>query len=280
MATIYARSVMVPVCYETLTDDINAATEVLETAGFVVQGLEARNFLDSTGISRQVVLVNAVERHLMPGGVLYPVSDLAKYGVGYVRHTGVSSDGETVTVQGRVYEYDTGGAVAPGSILVDISGGNSATQSATALAAAVNGDAGAVVQARASGSVVTLVGKSAVTAFTLAETLANGVVSGAAMVGGAAVGDRYLGFVQYTATAADVLTWAASGEVPIACVDDPGTAPRAFVVQVVDASGGLSSPAGVSANVVRVNANNYAVVVEDPLAVMNATDVIYCGLLA
>ena len=209
MATTKARTVTVPIPSLDSADTlINAAVETLEAAGFVAQSVQLQTEVDPVGNERRVALIHLVHEHFVPGGVLYPTSAEDRYGVGYVRFSGVTADGETVTINGRVYEFDTGGAVAPGSVLVDISGGNSATQSATALAAAITGDAGAVVDALVDtlGRTVLLVGKSATTAFTLAETLGNGVVSGATMPGGAAADDRYRVFGSYNVAAAEVVT--------------------------------------------------------------------------
>lgn len=283
MATTKARTVTVPIPSLDSADAlINAAVETLEASGFVAQSVEIQTETDPVGNQRRIALIHLVHEHFVPGGVLFPVSAEDRYGIGYVRFSGVTADGETVTINGRVYEFDTGGAVAPGSVLVDISGGNSATQSATALAAAITGDGGAVVDALVdtAGTVVLLVGKSAVTAFTLAETLGNGVVSGATMPGGVAAADRYLAAGEYTVTAADVLTWAAGGEVPVLCMDDPGIAPTQHTMQWVDSTGGFGSNLGLTARVARVNANNYAVLVSDPLAVLSATDVIRSSMLA
>ncbi len=206
----------------------------------------------------------------------------AQYAVGYIRHTGVSADTETVTIDGRIYEYDTDGAIT-GDVVVDISGGNSATQSAAALAAAINGDSAAVVEAYVAPDTVTvvLVGKAAVTAFALATTVANSVISAAAMVGGRAAGDRYLAVGRYTVTARNVTDWAASGWVPIGCIDDPGSAPELlFDPQIIDSTGAIHSSATVLARVVRVNANNYAVIVSDPVGSIAAGEFIRWAVIA
>lgn len=201
--------------------------------------------------------------------------------VGYVRHTGVSSDGETVTINGRVYEYDTGGVIT-GDVLVDISGGNSAAQSATALAAAINTDSGADVEAlvAADTTTVILVGRTAETAFALAETLANGSVSAATMAGGRAAADRQHACGSYVVTAADVATWAAGGEVALGCMDDPGSAPTPEYLQPENAAGSLYSPAMLARRVVRVNADNYVLLLADPAAVLAAGDIVRWGMIA
>jgi hypothetical protein len=60
------------------------------------------------------------------------------------------SDGETVTIGARVYEFDTAiapGAITPGRVRVDVSGGASAPAAVTALVAAITGDVLATVTA-------------------------------------------------------------------------------------------------------------------------------------
>uniref|UniRef100_A0A6H1ZN17 Uncharacterized protein n=1 Tax=viral metagenome TaxID=1070528 RepID=A0A6H1ZN17_9ZZZZ len=282
MATVYSRTSVVYVKLATLAADINTAIETLEVSDFVLQGTEFRDVLDAAGVSHKIVLLHAIERHLLPGGVIFPVSAEDRYSVGYVRFSGVTADAQTVTIQGRVYEFDIGGAVAPGSVAVDISGGASATQSVTALVAAINGDAGASVEALAdtAGACCVLIGKAAVTAFTLATTCINGVVSGAAMVGGVAAGDRFFVEGSYTVTAADVTAWAAGDEVPILGMDDPGATPDIGYVQVMDATGGFGALPGLVARVAQIDANNWVLLLADPLVTLAATDVIRSRMIA
>jgi hypothetical protein len=91
---------------------------------------------------------------------------------GTLTFTGTTADGETVTIGGRVYEFDTNGSITAGRVSVDISGGNSASQSVTALVAAINADASAVVTA-ADGAGDTVV----VTAITTDATTGNAIGS-------------------------------------------------------------------------------------------------------
>lgn len=287
MATIYSRTVTVAIPdIDREATVINAAIEVLEAAGFVATEVVVEQD-ERLGVVRRVARIHTMERHLLPGGVIYPVSDGGQYSIAYVRFTGNSSDAEVVRINGRVYEFDTGGAVAVGSVPVDISGGASAAQSATALALAITTDAGAVVDALVdvSGVAVTLVAKAAITAFTLTETLANGVVSGATFSVGVVAGNRYVAARTHLVSAADVLAWAAGCEVPILCLPNPGSAPQQTTVQA------RSGPAAVPPNsfyamalqearVAQVNADNYALLYRDPIALLVAGDLIACGLIA
>ncbi len=193
--------------------------------------------------------------------------------VGYVRHTGASADTETVTINGRVYEYDTGGAIT-GDVAVDISGGNSAAQSATALALAINTDTGADVDALVAtdGTTVILVARTAATAFSLAETLGNGSVSAATMIAGLDAADRLVVFGRYVVTAADVAQLATGGEIVVGCLEDPGSTPELVNLLAADAAGSFYSVANLGFRLARVNTNNYALLLRDPGAVLAATD--------
>lgn len=60
---------------------------------------------------------------------------------GTITFTGTVSDGELVTIGDDVYEFDTGDGVAEGNILVDVSGGQTASDAVTALNTAINANA-------------------------------------------------------------------------------------------------------------------------------------------
>lgn len=285
MATTKARVAEIPIPRLWDADDsINSAIETLETAGFVAQTINFERRLNDIGEEQSVAIIHSIHEDYVPGGATDPLHHWPQYSVGYLRFSGVSSDAETVTVQGRVYEFDTGGAVAPGSVLVDISGGASAAQSVAAFVAAVNADSGASVEALAdsAGTSAILIGKAATTAFTLATTCANGVVSGAAMADGRAQADRYFSFSQHPLTAADITALAAGNEVPVCGMDDPGSTPVLRYVQVMSSAGSFYSMAGLTARVARINANNYAILLSDPLALalLSATDVVRSEMIA
>jgi phage tail sheath gpL-like len=57
------------------------------------------------------------------------------------------SDGETVTIGGAVYEFDTDGTTAEGNIAVDVSQGFTASDAVTALVAAIEANEDSVVTA-------------------------------------------------------------------------------------------------------------------------------------
>jgi hypothetical protein len=64
-----------------------------------------------------------------------PIAPVAATGT--LTFIGAVSDGETVTIGGDVYEFDTDEKVEAGNILVDISGGATAPDAVTALVAAI-----------------------------------------------------------------------------------------------------------------------------------------------
>jgi len=64
-----------------------------------------------------------------------PVDAVAATGA--LTFTGVVSDGEVVVIGADTYEFDTDAAVTAGNILVDVSGGATASDAVTALAASI-----------------------------------------------------------------------------------------------------------------------------------------------
>ena len=78
------------------------------------------------------------------GTVVTPVS--AK---GTLTFSGSVADGETVTIGDTVYEFDADGDTAKGSIVVDISNADSATDAVIALVAAITANEDSVVTAEA-----------------------------------------------------------------------------------------------------------------------------------
>lgn len=91
--------------------------------------------------------------------------------------SGSVSDGDTVTIGTRVYEFDTDASVSGSNVLVDVSGGATAPDAVTALVAAINADTSAVVYAAdGAGDTVVVFAKAAGTAgnsIALAEDGAN-----------------------------------------------------------------------------------------------------------
>lgn len=100
--------------------------------------------------------------------------------------SGVTADGQTVTIGTRVYEFDTNSAITSGRVEVDVSGGVTASLSIDALEAAITGDDSAVVSVEASDAttltVAALVAGVSGNSIAIAETLTNGSWAGAAVV--------------------------------------------------------------------------------------------------
>jgi phage tail sheath gpL-like len=126
----------------------------------------------------------AGEKLVLPSGT--PVDAVAATGV--LTFSGVTADGETVTIGSHVYEFDTDDDIDAGHIAVDISGGATAAASCTALVAAINGDAGAVViAAEGDGDTVNLTAKvkgAAGNEIATTETCANGSFAKSTLTGG------------------------------------------------------------------------------------------------
>ncbi len=68
---------------------------------------------------------------------------------GTLTFNGSVSDGETVTIGGAVYEFDTNSDTVEGNIAVDVSGGATASDAVTALVAAITANENSVVTAEA-----------------------------------------------------------------------------------------------------------------------------------
>lgn len=207
--------------------------------------------------------------------------DLGRACVGYFYLTGVASDTETVTINSRVYEFDTNASIT-GNVTVDISGDATADAACTALAAAINGDSSRVVDAvvwngnNDTTAGVTLIAKTAqATNYTLAKSAANGTVSAATLVGAAAIANRDEWAFSYTVTAADVTALARSGgnEVVIAGLTSTSS-PTVSGFLIRDSSSDVICPVSVRVKVTQANSNFYAVIVEDGNAILAATDVI------
>jgi hypothetical protein len=142
-------------------------------------------------------------------------------GTGFFDITGNCSDGELVTIGARVYEFDTGGAVGPGHVLVDIAADQSALPSAAALAAAINAD----VQRPASaydvgdGTVLIVGPYSAIATLSLSTTGINIDRSAPSIQGDDAPRPFNVFMLKHTFNAADVAVLTdTDGEVPIAAL--------------------------------------------------------------
>jgi hypothetical protein len=70
----------------------------------------------------------------------------AEYGSGDFGVVGIPADTETITINGRVYEFDTGGGIT-GDVAIDISAATTVDDVLTAIETAINGDGSAVVTA-------------------------------------------------------------------------------------------------------------------------------------
>lgn len=140
------------------------------------------------------------------------------HAVGHFRFTGVTVDQDTVTIEGRNYEFDVNGVGLDGGgdVSCDVTLGASAAQSAAALVAAINGDGARVVDALAVGGsldVVALIALNEGDTPSLVSGFANCTVSAANMVGGSQDGFPNSDFVveNKVITAEDVLCVAPPG---------------------------------------------------------------------
>jgi hypothetical protein len=203
-------------------------------------------------------------------------------GVGYFALTGAVADTQTVTIGTRVYEFETGGGVTPGNVAVDVTADQTADAACAALAAAVMADISreADVEVWAGNSdvtagitIITLAAGAANLA--LAETCANGYVSGANTVAYEAAIRKDLYSGRRTITALDVTTLAGAGgnEIVIGGVRST-TAPLLVSVTCQEAGGAMMALATVVFRWQQIAAGYYALLCEDGGAVLADTDVI------
>ena len=218
------------------------------------------------------------------GFAFHPLVDGGRPCVGYVRFTGAGTvDGNTITINGRVYEFDTGGVIT-GDVLVDISGGGSAAQSATAFLLALNADTGRSVNG--ANMLGTTEGVFLVDAanplvganYTLAVSGANLTRSGAALTGGSAPASRLATALSHTITA-DEITFRNLSPTdnlwPLGAIGSAST-PMVVGVLVRDSGGSLYSNANLTVTVTQSNpATGYwEVVLGDPDSILSANDVV------
>lgn len=108
--------------------------------------------------------------------------DIESSATGTLTFTGVVNDGETVTINGRVFEFDSNNLISGGNVKVDVSTGTTASQSVTALVNAINNDVqGSIDAVSGSGtSVILYTRKTGVEGkdYATSETCANASFSG------------------------------------------------------------------------------------------------------
>jgi hypothetical protein len=231
-----------------------ASIEVTGTlnAGSVIVGNSL--LLGSTAIARTADQINAVYYHD------------GQPGVGTIDFTGVCSDGETVTIGSRIYEFDdVDGASCTGSedVCIDVSGGASAAQCGTALVAGVNGDASRSADTVLNTDIVSTLGVAVNDAYTLTETGTNISVSSANAVSAEAAGSHSLYHCDHTVTATEqTALGGATGAITV-CGVASTTLPNLVQCDVVDSSGQAVTISNTSFNITQHNSNYYGVIVKD-----------------
>lgn len=199
--------------------------------------------------------------------------DSGEYGVGTFRLSGTTSNGETVTIGSVVFEFRTSGSVSGGHTLVNVSGGNSASQSITALASAQAGNVTSSQEAFVdipSANVLAIGSLAYPGALALSETCANGTVSGSALVNGSIREFHYRASGQHTVVTENVNALAASQKVVVGATGQ-------FYSKQYLAAFFVRSSAGVIRALTTITAtfvNNF-IVVADSGGVIQAGDLIY-----
>lgn len=137
------------------------------------------------------------------------VNDLAGYAYGSIYLSAQALDAETVTIDGRVYEFDpSDDGIASGDVEVDTSSSADVDGDITALASAINGDGSATVDAVAdtTNDIVWLYAKTAGTAGnsqTLATDVTGATVSDSSLSGGSDTSETKQYTHQHTITAGE-----------------------------------------------------------------------------
>jgi hypothetical protein len=154
--------------------------------------------------------------------------DIGQAGVGWVQMLGAMNDGDRITIDGRIYEFDVAGPfptlVVGAHVGIDQTGVNNANTAATNAAAAINGDANRTVDALVVGNdTVALVDRTpSAAAITLAESTvtARMLTSGVTLTGSAVPATQQYLTRRYNITVADVACLATvpgTNEVCIGC---------------------------------------------------------------
>lgn len=223
---------------------------------------------------------------------------LTPAGYTYLLLSGVSTTGETFSLNGRVYELDPAGVAAVGDVAITVANGANANVTALAIVAQVNADAGRDVDAilltvgtgvecvgfiprAATGS---LVGDGAAAGYVTAETMVNGAFrtnrAAAALFSGdgnPAVFNQCSG--THEVVAGDFNQWALNGGVAIASV--PFTTAPVRVQYTcqrgapTDAGAVVVSLATVEFRWRQVNSNRWVLECIDLVPVLQAGDFIH-----
>jgi len=127
---------------------------------------------------------------------------VSRSATGILTISGVVTDGETVTIGSRVYEFDTDSSVSGSNVVVDVSAGLTAAIAVVALAQAINGDGSSVVSAVTDGaSLVTVTADTAGNSgnsIAVAETCANATWgSGVTTLSGGSSANSYATLAQF-----------------------------------------------------------------------------------
>jgi len=122
-------------------------------------------------------------------------NETADAATGTLTFTGTVADGETVTIGNEVYEFDTDDEVIAGNILVDVSGGATASAAVTALVTAITAESALVTAVDGTGDTVDI---TAVTAGLVGNSIVtdtdceNGSFGAETLTGGADANKRIM----------------------------------------------------------------------------------------
>jgi len=217
------------------------------------------------------------------------LEDLGSAAVGYFYLDGVAVDTKVLTINGRSYQTLMTATTLTGDVRVSMQADATADAVCTLLAAGINADASASVDAIVmpgnsdTTAGIMLVAKAVgATNFTLVTDQTNGTVSAAAMTGARPIEHRESLIGQYTWTAADAATCALTGanSVPIAGIPCTGTPMLVGVFVKLTGGGWVVPVATVLFTLAQVNSNFYVLYVDDAAATLTAADVISYHVIA
>ncbi len=187
-------------------------------------------------------------------------------GAGYFDFTDVCADGETITIDGKTFEFDTtdGTACAGGyDYCIDVNASQAAAACATALVSKING-ASENFSAVLETDIAMIVGHTVGIDLSLAETGTNITRSAATFHGEETAQKHVMHHIEHTfLTADEAALTGASGAICVGGIESSAGLPHLFGWSIEDASGEAVTTSNISIAIKNTTGNQYAIIVKD-----------------